>query len=400
MNILKKVYCRGIQFVFKIALPFLPYRKPIILQNANDIANVLKEKNINSLLLISGKNVRKNNLTLELEDALKEKNINYYIYDSVTSNPETKVIEAAKEVYLSNNCQAIIGFGGGSQIDTAKALGALIVYPKKRVKDLKGTMKVLRKIPLLFAVPTTAGSGSEATVASVVTDSETHHKYTLNNFTMIPKYAVLDPKLTYTLPKHLTSTTGMDALTHAVEAYIGRSTTKSTRKDSIEAVKLIFDNILTAYNNPLDSTARSNMLKASYLAGCAFTKSYVGYIHAISHPLSGKYNTPHGLANSVVMPYVLEEYGKCVYKKLYRLAMEVNLVDSNDTYEVGAKKFIHAIKELNMKMDIPNSFDFIKEEDINEMSRYADNEANPLYPVPTLWNREKIARIYQKISKI
>lgn len=399
MNIFKKVYCRGIQFVFKIALPFLPYRKPIILETTSDIANTLKEKNINSVLLISGKNVRKNNLTQELETALTENNINYYIYDSVTSNPETKVIEAAKEVYLSNNCQAIIGFGGGSQIDTAKALGALIVYPKKRVKDLKGTMKVLRKIPLLFAVPTTAGSGSEATVASVVTDSETHHKYTLNNFTMIPKYAVLDSKLTYTLPKHLTSTTGMDALTHAVEAYIGRSTTKSTRKDSIEAVKLIFDNILTAYNNPLDSTARSNMLRASYLAGCAFTKSYVGYIHAISHPLSGKYNTPHGLANSVVMPIVLEEYGKSIYKKLYRLAKEVNIVNDNDTYEMGAKKFIEAIKELNMKMDIPNSFDFIKEIDINEMAKYADKEANPLYPVPVLWDARKIAKIYQKISK-
>ena len=263
---------------------------------------------------------------------------------------------------------------------------------------MKGTLKVLRKIPLLIAVPTTAGSGSEATLAAVVTDSDTHHKYTLNNFTMIPNYAVLDPKLTYTLPQNLTATTGMDALTHAVEAYIGRSNTRGSRRDSLEAVKLIFDNILNAYNNPYDEVARSNMLRASYLAGCSFTKSYVGYIHAISHPLSGKYNTPHGLANSVIMPYVLTEYGKSVHEKLYRLALEVNLVRKEDSYESGANKFIEAIKELNRKMNIPNKFDFIKEEDITLMAKYADKEANPLYPVPQLWDKEKIAEIYRKLA--
>lgn len=398
MNIFKKVYCRGIQFCFRIALPFLPYKKPKILEKTSEIAIVLKAKNIKNVLLVAGKNVIKNNLTKELEKALEENDINYFIYDNVTANPETKTIEEAKEFYFDNNCEAIIGFGGGSQIDTAKALGALIVYPKKRVKDLKGTLKVLRKIPLLIAVPTTAGSGSEATLAAVVTDSDTHHKYTLNNFTMIPNYAVLDPKLTYTLPQNLTATTGMDALTHAVEAYIGRSTTRGTRRDSLEAVKLIFSNILNAYNNPYDEVARSNMLRASYLAGCAFTKSYVGYVHAISHPLSGKYNTPHGLANSVILPYVLSEYGKSVHEKLYRLALEVDLVVQEDSYESGANKFIKAISELNNKMNIPKKFDFIKEEDIELMAKYADKEANPLYPVPMLWDKKKIVEIYRKLA--
>ena len=259
MNIFKKIYCRGIQFAFKVALPFLPYKKPIILEKASYVSNVLKEKNIKKVLLIVGKNVLRNNLTIELEKALNENDIKYFIFDGVTSNPETKTIESAKQFYIENECEAIIGFGGGSQIDTAKAVGALVVYPKKEIKDLKGTLKVLRKLPLLISIPTTAGSGSEVTVAAVITDSDTHHKYSLNNFTMIPDYAVLDPTLTYTLPSHLTATTGMDALTHAVEAYIGRSTTKETRKDSIEAIKLIFENILNAYNNPTDFNARSNM---------------------------------------------------------------------------------------------------------------------------------------------
>lgn len=370
------------------------------MDKTTSIATILKEKNIKKVLLIVSKSIRNSGSSKELEDALKENEIDYFIYDNITSNPQTNSIKDAKEFYLKNDCQALIGFGGGSQIDTAKAVGALIAYPKKEIKDLKGTLKVLRKIPLLFAVPTTAGSGSETTVASVVTDSETHQKYTLNNFTMIPKYAVLDPKLTYTLPGHLTATTGMDALTHAVEAFIGRSTTKETRKDSIEAIKLIFANILIAYNNSTDYNARKNMLHASYLAGCAFTKSYVGYVHAISHPLSGKYNTPHGLANSLILPIVLKEYGIKIHKKLYILAKEVNLVSSGDTFEVAANKFINKIIELNNRMNIVESFSFIKDEDISLMAKFACKEANPLYPVPVLWEKGKIEEIYRKIRKI
>ena len=221
----------------------------------------------------------------------------------------------------------------------------------------------------------------------------------MNSFPLIPSYAVLDPKVTFTLPKGLTSTTGMDALTHAVEAYIGQSTTRETRKKALEAVSLIYANIKKAYDDGHNYDARSNMLKASYLAGVAFTKSYVGYIHAIAHSLGGQYNIAHGLANAVIMPYVLDAYGKSAYKKLYKLGKAAGIVDDQDSIEIGAKKFVQSIRDLNECMNIPTTLPGIKKEDIRMMANHADKEANPLYPVPRLMDRSELEKIYFSISE-
>lgn len=210
-------------------------------------------------------------------------------------------------------------------MDCAKAVGARAAYPKKTISKMKGMLKVLLPLPTLIAIPTTAGTGSETSLAAIITDSEEHHKYALMSFPLIPHYAVLDPELTYSLPKGLTATTGMDALTHAVEAYIGRSTTKETRRLSLDAVKLVFENIEAAYQDGKNHAARKNMLHAAYKAGVAFSKSYVGYIHAVAHSVGGQYGTPHGLANAVIMPYVLEAYGKTVYKKLHKLGIAAGI---------------------------------------------------------------------------
>ena len=265
--------------------------------------------------------------------------------------------------------------------------------------QLKGVLKVIRKIPLLIAIPTTAGTGSEVTLAAVISDHQKHHKYTLMDFTLIPRYAVLDSSVTYSLPPHLTSTTGMDALTHAVEAFIGRSTTKETRKKALEATALIFNNIEKAYKNGEDYEARNNMLKAAYLAGIAFSKSYVGYIHAIAHSLGGQYNVPHGLANSVIMPYVLEAYGDKISKKLHKLAISAGISKKEDDINESAKRFIQAIKQLNQNMNIPTYIKGIKKEDIKEMARKADKEANPLYPVPKLLNANELEKFYYQLME-
>ncbi|MFR2205099.1 MAG: iron-containing alcohol dehydrogenase, partial [Eubacterium sp.] len=184
------------------------------------------------------------------------------------------------------------------------------------------------------------------------------------------------------LPPHITSTTGMDALTHAVEAYIGRSNTKQTREQAEKATKLIFDNIEEAYNNGKDYEARANMLKGSYWAGCAFTRAYVGYVHAIAHNLGGLYGTPHGLANAVILPYVLEWYGDCIYPQLAKLADIVGITGSSEAEK--AQAFIAAIKKLNADMNIPTTFDFIKEEDLPTLIHRALKEGNPGYPVPRI----------------
>ena len=398
MNILKKTYCRIFQLCFKLAIPILPYYNPKILNKVEDIAPILKSKKIKNIMLVTDKSIRNFNITKPLEKNLKENNINLTIFDEVVSNPTIENVEKARLIYIENNCQALIGFGGGSAIDCAKAVGARIAKPHQQIKDMAGILRIFKKIPLLFAIPTTAGTGSETTVATVITDSNTKNKYMISDFPLIPKYAVLDPEVTKTLPKSITASTGMDALVHAIEAYIGNSTTFKTRRQALKATKLIYQNLLIAYNDGQNLKARRNMLKASYLAGCAFTVSYVGYCHAVSHSLSGMYNTPHGLANTVIMPYVLEAHGESVYKKLHKLGVAAGVCDERDSYKDGAEKFIEAIKKLNSDMGIPEKIEGIKKEDITRLSRHAEREANPLYPVPKLMTRKQLESFYYKFA--
>ena len=374
MNKFKAAYCRIFQKCFKIAIPFMPYRCPEIFYSTSKLTGLFEKKNINNILIVTDDGIRKFGLLDRMIMHFEHHNINYFIYDKTVANPTTTNVEEARQLYIDNNCNAIIGFGGGSSIDCAKAVGARIAQPKQSLAKMKGILKVHKKLPLLIAIPTTAGTGSETTLAAVITDANTRHKYAINDFPLIPAYAVLDPKVTVSLPPSLTATTGMDALTHAVEAYIGGSTTKSTRKNALRATKLIFENIYKAYDNGTDIEARKNMLKASFYAGCAFTKSYVGYVHAVAHSLGGRYNIPHGLANATLLPFVLEDYGSSVYKKLYELAVYSGIAAETDDYETAAHKFIDAIKDMKKYFNIGDTFSEIRKEDIPELSKYADKE--------------------------
>ena len=385
---------------FRAALPILPYREPEIVSSCDALGAVFSEKKTSSVLVVTDTGIVKNGLVAPVEDVLKKSRIKYAIYDKTQANPTVDNVEDALKLYHKNGCDTLIAIGGGSAMDCAKAVGARVAYPKKSVGKMGGILRVLRRLPTLIAIPTTAGTGSETTLAAVITDDKTHHKYALMSFPLIPHYAVLDASLTYTLPPHMTSTTGMDALTHAVEAYIGRSTSRETRRLALEATKLVFENVEKTYVNGNDHKARENMLHAAYKAGVAFSKSYVGYIHAVAHSLGGKYGTPHGLANAVIMPYVLESYGKCAYKKLHRLGIAAGVCSDSDSHEDGAKKFIEAIKKLNAKMNIPNKITGIKQEDIPEMARHAEKEANPLYPVPKLMTRKELEGFYYRVGGI
>ena len=397
MNPVKKIYCRCFQLAFRLAIPLMPYRKPKIFSTFQQCIEELKALKINSLLLVTDSFLRGSGATAGLEALLQEAGITCHVYDGTKPNPTVQNVEESTALYRSHGCQALIAFGGGSSMDCAKATGACVVYPKKTLAQMRGLLRVLRKLPPVVAIPTTAGTGSETTVTAVITDPVEKHKYTMNNFTMIPRYAVLAPEVTYTLPAHLTSTTGMDALAHAVEAYIGGSTTKETRQMALEATQLIFGNIKAAYDDGYNHTAREAMLQAAYKAGVAFTQSYVGYIHAVAHTLGGQYGIPHGLANSVLMPVVLEKYGSVVYKKLHQMAVAGGVCLDSDTDEVAAKKFIQAIRDLNKYMGIPETFDAIREEDIPHMVSYAEKEANPLYPVPVLMDKNELEYFYRAV---
>ena len=399
MNTLRKLYCRSFQTVFRISLPFLPYRKPKILGSVKALPEILLKRDYNHVLIITDEGIMKLGLTKRLEKVLSENNIKYTIYDKTVANPTTKNVAEAMDLFLSNNCNAIIGFGGGSSMDCAKAVGAKIAKPKQSLAKMKGILKVHKRIPLLIAVPTTAGTGSETTLAAVITDAETRHKYAINDFPLIPRYAILDPKVTLSLPPFITATTGMDALTHAVEAYIGNSTTYGTRMDALKAVELIFENIDTVYTDGKNEEARKKMLHASFYAGCAFTKSYVGYVHAVAHSLGGEYNVPHGLANAVILPLVLEAYGSTIYKKLHKLAIAAGLADKNTPHETAAKAFILAVKEMKKRFEIGDTIESIREEDIPKLAHYADKEANPLYPVPVLMDAKELETFYYQLMQ-
>ncbi len=398
MFFLKLAFCRVCQTAFRIALPFLPYREPEIIKSCSELEYVFRKERIKSPLIVTDSGITRNSLTKPLEDILKKCGIAYIIYDKTQPNPTVHNVEEALKIYLQNNCDSLIAIGGGSSMDCAKALGARLVYPKRSLGQLKGILRVMRTLPPLIAIPTTAGTGSEVTLAAIITDSEKQHKYALMSFPLIPRYAVLDAALTYSLPPHLTATTGIDALTHATEAYIGRSTTKETRRLALEAAKLIFENIENAYNDGHNRIARENMLFAAYKAGIAFSKSYVGYIHAVAHSLGGTYGTPHGLANAVIIPYVLEAYGKSAYKKLHEIGIAVGVSDKNDSHEIGAKKFIKAVRNLNKRIGIPDKLTGIKKSDIPQMARNAEAEANPLYPVPKLMTRKELEKFYYIIA--
>ena len=383
---LKKIWYRIYQNVFKVAMCFMDWSEPELLEGAGSILKLpefIKGKGINKVLVVTDKGLMGLHLLDPMFAKLDEVGIEYVVYDGVQPNPTIPNIEECKDMYIQNGCQGIIAFGGGSPMDCAKAAGARVVKPNQSVRDMRGQLKVHKKLPPFFAVPTTAGTGSETTVAAVVTDPETHEKNAINDTCIRPKYAVLDPELTVGLPPHITSTTGMDAMT-----YIGHSNTKDTIREAEIAAKLIHENLEKAYTNGKDLEARGNMLKGSYYAGRAFTHAYVGYVHAIAHNLGGLYGTPHGLANAVILPYVLDFYADAAYPQLAKLADIIGITDASMSVEEKGKAFIAEIRRMNAAMNIPDKFDMIKEEDMPILVKRALKEGNPLYPVPKIMDEK------------
>lgn len=395
-----RLYCRIFQNALKLSSYLLPWRKPDLVTGKNCLKKlpvIIKKMGVNKVVIVTGPNVSSSGLMDPLLLGLKEEAVEFFIYNKTVSNPTIDNIEEAYSIYKDNNCDGIIAFGGGSPMDCAKGVGCRVARPKKAISQMKGLLKVRKKLPPLIAVPTTAGTGSETTIAAVISNPATHEKYAINDTALIPRIAVLDPILTAALPPHITAQTGMDALTHAVEAYIGRSNTKETKMMAVKASKLILDNIYNAYSDGSDLLVRENMQRASFYAGVAFTRAYVGYAHAIAHTLGGFYQVPHGLANAVILPYVLEAYGKAAHDMLAELADAVEITNSTDDKQQKAYKFIETIKRLNRDMGIPAKIKGIRSKDIPLMVERAYKEGNPLYPVPKVMDRKELECIYRLI---
>jgi len=397
------IFCRIFQFIFNFAARVLPWRKAIPIEgqgSINKIPELLREQKVTKPMLVTDNGLVKAGVAQRIIDVLAKAQFAYLVYTDVEPNPSVNTVNKIQKIYIEQNCDGIIALGGGSSMDAAKGAAARIVKPGKSVNQLKGLLKVLKKLPPFIAVPTTAGTGSETTIAALITDTDTRHKYAIMDLSLIPRYAVLDPDLTTGLPPAITAATGMDALTHAVEAYLCWTyNTKESVQFALDAVKIIFSNLEKVYNDGNNIEARQAMLLASYKAGFAFTRAGVGNIHAIAHTLGGLYNTPHGLANAVILPKVLDDYGKKVHKKLAKLAETAGLVstDNTATNAEKARIFIDAVYAMNEKMGIPKNFDCIKKEDIPKMIKWAMKESNPIYPVPVVFNYERFNKNIKSI---
>ena len=398
---LEVLWCRTFQSVLKLGNYFMGYRMPEYLEGPGkirELGNFLKEKNINDILVVTGSGMVRRGQVQPMLDGFEENGIRYTLQTYDTTDPTSDDVEAGYKTYRENGCKSIVALGGGSRIDCAKGIAAKVVHPKKTVAQLQGLLKVHWPIPPFVAIPTTAGAGSETTVAAVITDSKTHRKAAINDPFLIPKYAVLDPELTVGLPPFTTATTGMDALAHAVEAYTNHTyNTRLENRLAKEAVRLIHDNILTAFEDGTNLEARQNMQRGAFYAGRAFTRGCVGYVHAIGHTLGGLYGVPHGLAMAVLLPHVMRDFGAAAHKRLAELADVCGIDGANEAEK--ANGFIRWIEETNAKMGLPDGFDMIKTEDIPQMISWAKKEANPLYPVPVIWMRHDFLRVIEAIRR-
>lgn len=390
------LWYRTYQLAFGLGARLLPWRRPEAVTGAGSfrrLPDLLQKYGARRPLVVASRRQCAAPVFRQVLDRLE----GYALYTGVTPNPPVAEAESIAALYRAQQCDSFVAVGGGSPMDAAKAAAALLARPHRTLAQMAGLLKVRRPIPPFIAVPTTAGTGSETTLAAVVTDTKTHEKYALNDPVLRPKYAVLDPELTVGLPPHITSTTGMDALTHAVEAYIGHSNTKDTSEKAEVATKLIFENLEEAYKNGKDLHAREQMLLASHYAGIAFTRAYVGNVHAIAHNLGGFYGVPHGLANAIILPYVLDFYGETAYERLARLCECAGVAKAGQTDEQKALDFIQAIRDMNARMNIPDKIEKIQEKDIETIAKRACKEANPLYPVPRIMDLDDCIAIIHRL---
>lgn len=363
-----------------------------------EIPGVLKKLGVKKVLVVTGRHVGKS-IAPEIIENIRLSGLEAVHYSEVTANPTTTTVYEIKDMYMKEGCDGFLAIGGGSPIDAAKAAACLCARPRATLNDLAGLLKIMKNIPPFVAVPTTSGTGSETTMAAVVTDAETHHKYAIMDPHIIPDYAVMDPELVVGLPQKTTSATGMDALCHAVESYVSvMNKPEKSRRYAEEATVLIFRYLERAYNDGSDMEAREKLMEAAYKAGWSFGRTGVGNVHAIAHTLGGLYNTAHGLANAVILPIVLEDYGKTVYKPLARLA-ELAGIKTDGSDEEKAKSFIAEIYAMNKRMDMPEGFAFIEEKDIPQMCAYACSEANPTYPVPVIYDKPHFEKLIREIKR-
>lgn len=394
---LRRFLCRSYQRIMFLASFFLPWREPKQLQGLPAIGHTLAGIKKEKPLIVTDEGLHRLGIDQKLLDTLKEQGYEAALFHGVAANPTLAMAEEGFKAYQENGCDCLIGLGGGSAMDAAKAIAIKIAYPKKSLNRFKGILHVHRRLVPIFAIPTTAGTGSETTLAAVVVDEKTREKYQIDDPKLIPNYAVFEPSLLTNLPPAVIATTGMDAFTHAIEAYIGGSNTRGTKRAATLAMKLIHDHLLSFYGGTDREAHAKAMQEAAFLAGVAFTRAYVGYVHALAHALGGAYNVPHGYANAVLLPFVLEAYGRPVTKKLAKIHDLLQLGPTSLPEETKAASFVSYLRRLNQAMKIDAHFqNLVSEEDFAMLAKRAAKEGNPLYPVPRIMDARELETVLRK----
>jgi len=364
----------------------VPIPRPTVFIGADSalrLCDTIAQFGLRRVLIVTDAILVKLGLVEPLRRALAERGVEVAVHDGITPDPTYDVLQRGLEAARAHRSDAILAVGGGSVIDAAKVIDAMLVSGKSAAK-LVGMLKVGKPMLPLFAVPTTAGTGSEVTVAAVVTDPVRHVKSVVVDPKLVPTAAALDPLLMKGMPKPITAATGMDALTHAVEAYTNRWPHAETALHAVSAVRMIFANLPRACANGEDLEAREAMALASFYAGLAFTKAYVGYVHAFSHKVGGMYGVPHGLGNAILLPYVLDflKDAPLAEQRLAELAVAIGAGKEGESRAALAQRFVERVRELNRTAGIPEKLAPLKAGDVPEVARAAMVEAHRDYPVP------------------
>ncbi len=375
----------------------LPDRIPVTFVGPDatrELCESIGQTRLRKVLIVTDATLVDLGLVGRISESLKDAGVASSIYAGVLPDPTTEQVEAGLAQYKRENCDAVLAFGGGSPMDAGKMIAAMATNPKS-LDQLEGIMKV--KIPPapLYAIPTTAGTGSEVTVAAVVSDATTHTKKFFIDPKLLPRMAALDPSLMTGLPPHITAATGMDALTHAVESYVSQASNPQTEEWAGTAIRLIFDNLPAVYSDGSNLSGRKAMALASYYAGLAFTRTSVGYVHAIAHTFGAYYGTPHGLANAIALPHVLEFSKEAAESQLARMADLIGLPGTTDREK--AQQFIDAVRDLKAKVEIPETLAPLKPEDIEGIAKQAVDEAHLNYPVPRYMSQAQCEELLQKV---
>jgi alcohol dehydrogenase len=348
------------------------------------------------LLIVTDAVIVKLGLLKGLTDALTAGGAKFVVFDEITPDAPIPLIERGIDFYQQHDCDAIVAVGGGSSMDAAKAIAMSIANPKP-LRSLAGYLKGRHTPVPIYAVPTTAGTGSEVTVAAVISDPERQDKVVIVDPRLVPRMAALDAELMTGLPPHITAATGIDALTHAVEAFVGNWKTAYSDGMALAAVGLIFGNLRTAYSDGKNLAAREKMSLASTYAGLAFTRANVGYVHAIAHQFGGRYHTPHGLANAIMLPKVLKYSAPVITERLAQLAVRARLGAAGDNEDTLAQKFLDAVDALNHDLNIPTTLAALKEEDIPALAKAACHEAHTGYPVPRYMTQSQCEALIREV---